>query len=99
MEEKRISQLRYDFNSRPYARGDPESAPADWMERLISIHAPTRGATVINGATAGGNRFQFTPLREGRRKMDEKAWAIIKFQFTPLREGRQGNYWGDTATR
>ena len=32
--------------------------------------------------------FQFTPLREGRRKAGKFPSAAILFQFTPLREGR-----------
>ena len=34
---------------------------------FISIHAPTRGATIIIAAIALTALFQFTPLREGRR--------------------------------
>ena len=34
------------------------------------------------------NRFQFTPLREGRRFCLHRFEVIILFQFTPLREGR-----------
>ena len=33
----------------------------------ISIHAPPRGATRFSSGTASMKRFQFTPLREGRR--------------------------------
>ena len=33
--------------------------------------------------------FQFTPLREGRRRCWEKEPTREEFQFTPLREGRQ----------
>ena len=33
--------------------------------------------------------FQFTPLREGRRRSGIAATARILFQFTPLREGRR----------
>ena len=54
------------FNSRPSARGDPQEFS---MRRaaLISIHAPPRGATSQKNAKKGFTRFQFTPLREGRR--------------------------------
>ena len=34
-------------------------------------------------------RFQFTPLREGRRRGCADAGTDSQFQFTPLREGRQ----------
>ena len=33
----------------------------------ISIHAPPRGATAVPCEGSGMSRFQFTPLREGRR--------------------------------
>ena len=35
---------------------------------FISIHAPPRGATRADVITASAGRFQFTPLREGRRR-------------------------------
>ena len=56
--------------------------------RIISIHAPPRGATTIHATSQLHPRFQFTPLREGRP--DEKCGNRTEevFQFTPLREGR-----------
>ena len=33
-------------------------------------------------------KFQFTPLREGRRQVFLSHIALVIFQFTPLREGR-----------
>ena len=37
-------------------------------QNLISIHAPPRGATALSQKIMWMNRFQFTPLREGRQK-------------------------------
>ena len=80
----------YDFNSRPSARGDLRRGEALALN-IISIHAPPRGATTL-GALLKTERekFQFTPLREGRLVLRfvqmAPTWA---FQFTPLREGRQ----------
>ncbi len=55
------------FNSRPSARGDvPAPEVADAPEG-ISIHAPPRGATCTTCGHVSSSRFQFTPLREGRR--------------------------------
>ena len=54
------------FNSRPSARGDSYKRRKA-MSEIISIHAPPRGATLME--THKGNHyvlFQFTPLREGR---------------------------------
>ena len=58
------------FNSRPSARGDKRAWRNDANCVLISIHAPPRGATPpaqpqIRTACV----FQFTPLREGRRRI------------------------------
>ena len=56
------------FNSRPCERGDV-LALVQHLGAKISIHAPARGAT--NRGTmfwAMNSKFQFTPLREGRRQ-------------------------------
>ena len=77
------------FNSRPSARGD--NFQLRWHIRAsISIHAPPRGATGKgSGAGRTGRRvFQFTPLREGRRRNETMKIMHKVFQFTPLREGR-----------
>ena len=83
-----LQQFQKYFNSRPSARGDW----GNWVRKIktidISIHAPPRGATNTYGAISYYVIFQFTPLREGRRR---KFWAAVVsfvFQFTPLREGR-----------
>ena len=58
------------------------------MIKLISIHAPPRGATVKSRNPHILPTFQFTPLREGRLAQAELSRANQQFQFTPLREGR-----------
>ena len=56
------------FNSRPSARGDPKEGKG-MSGFVISIHAPPRGATAQAFALlAAVLQFQFTPLREGRRR-------------------------------
>ena len=60
---------------------------------VISIHAPPRGATETADNNAEIAKFQFTPLREGRRRshpLPRENRTI--FQFTPLREGRLIQY-------
>ena len=61
------------------------------MSNSISIHAPPRGATawwVVPPLRQ--KRFQFTPLREGRRmQVVTFQRQRERFQFTPLREGRR----------
>ena len=54
----------------------------------ISIHAPPRGATGGIPTALVTDKFQFTPLREGRRPQIISVEADKTFQFTPLREGR-----------
>ena len=78
------------FNSRPSARGDEMKRCKGGTVSTISIHAPPRGATRQSQAThTGGYTFQFTPLREGRRKAAQNRAYGAQFQFTPLREGRR----------
>ena len=59
------------------------------ISRMISIHAPPRGATTICDGTLLRFAFQFTPLREGRRVKYCPFAESWLFQFTPLREGRR----------
>ena len=62
--------------------------------RRISIHAPPRGATSRRPGVRASGKFQFTPLREGRRTAALHAAIAALFQFTPLREGRRnGKRW------
>ena len=77
------------FNSRPSARGDPCSLLLLLNCGVISIHAPPRGATLAIRFTFFNEKFQFTPLREGRLFQYYQRYLFQKlFQFTPLREGR-----------
>ena len=57
--------------------------------RDISIHAPPRGATSVNEKKPPLEKFQFTPLREGRHEILLLFYSRRRFQFTPLREGRR----------
>ena len=57
----------YYFNSRPCGRGDRSPAPS-FARLLISIHAPAGGATGSTIYCHVAKVFQFTPLREGRRR-------------------------------
>ena len=47
-----------------------------------------RGDTRWCKSCTGGTKFQFTPLREGRRTTSWTRFYPALFQFTPLREGR-----------
>ena len=59
-----------DFNSRPSARGDSDVRLPGFPGDFISIHAPPRGATPKPQSKPVENQFQFTPLREGRRRWE-----------------------------
>ena len=63
-------QRRGYFNSRPSARGDARWRGI-WAGAMISIHAPPRGATALDYYKKNAEKFQFTPLREGRRVLPE----------------------------
>ena len=76
-----------DFNSRPSARGDFGGGGLRHL-LIISIHAPPRGATAASWTICRNSKFQFTPLREGRRYTTLCPLRSAPFQFTPLREGR-----------
>ena len=56
---------------------------------LVSIHAPTRGATYGKGTGRRRFGFQSTPLREGRQSDLCSLSGLVMFQSTPLREGRR----------
>ena len=83
------TNTRYYFNSRPSARGDARRRRRR-AGRPISIHAPPRGATRAYCLPLPVRMlFQFTPLREGRRRPKCFPSPPPLFQFTPLREGRR----------
>ena len=100
------------FNSRPSARGDVDRGGARRNRRVISIHAPPRGATLHEkrgklsglisihapprGATPSQRRLRLSSTNFNSRpsaRGDGDQWGNwvrkIKFQFTPLREGRR----------
>ena len=75
-----------DFNSRPSARGDGGFGQGDAIE-AISIHAPPRGATANVQPLLLGDKFQFTPLREGRLIPKEKWQFGRDFNSRPSARG------------
>ena len=74
------------FNSRPSARGDGLDTRRQ-CARPISIHAPPRGATYQVAGIKISLRFQFTPLREGRRNRPACAAADCNFNSRPSARG------------
>ena len=77
------------FYSRPYARGDKFTGVNTSVMKIISTHAPTRGATRKNC------RFLFVttdfysrPYARGDVNIAKQTATFHKFLLTPLREGR-----------
>ena len=68
-------------------RGATFEQMANAIPYIISIHAPPRGATsdAINDIKA--ERFQFTPLREGRREKQERIFGGHHFNSRPSARG------------
>ena len=63
--------LRCCFNSRAREGRDvPEEH--DWLVRVVSIHAPARGATPTNHPTPTDTMFQFTRPRGARRVLERR---------------------------
>ena len=76
------------FNSRPSARGDAPYSSSRPRRRHFNSRPSARGDDVQQEA-AKPTAFQFTSLREGRRKIIELLHLDMEFQFTSLREGRR----------
>ena len=79
--------LGHDFNSRPSARGDQPAASRAASGQQISIHAPPRGATVQLTVVYRREKFQFTPLREGRLDAPTGDAIHIDFNSRPSARG------------
>ena len=77
------------FNSRPSARGDLAQRGRK-RQRVISIHAPPRGATQLGIPTVPCIRLIsiHAPPRGATRGTYHRSFPAL-FQFTPLREGRR----------
>ena len=56
---------RFDFNSRPYTRGDAQMINAQAVVDISTL-APTRGATAMFSKYLKHSKFQLSPLHEGR---------------------------------
>lgn len=59
-----------------------------WIAAMVSIHAPTRGATSVQRSQQEMQRFQFTLPREERRASIVTELVGVQFQSTLPREER-----------
>ena len=83
----RLTPSLSSFNPRPHARGDVKSDQFTRLD-LVSIHAPTRGATFFSTSYIKRRMFQSTPPREGRPSSTLAASRQHCFNPRPHREGR-----------
>ena len=74
------------FNSRPSARGDSIQYNMS-IRKIISIHAPPRGATIVSAFSHSCLSFQFTPLREGRHHQRVRRCGGNDFNSRPSARG------------
>jgi len=75
------------FNSRAHAGRDVEPGGRCPL-RSVSIHAPTRGATVVRRELPMRSMFQFTRPRGARHTRQSGTWQGPVFQFTRPRGAR-----------
>ena len=74
------NSISSDFNPRSYKRSDSPTCPSS-ISLIISIHAPTRGATFPLFQLIYIHKFQSTLLQEERRV---KLYVVItQFNFNP----------------
>ena len=78
----------FNFNPRSHERSD-HYIPDEFKSYIISIHAPTRGATMTSDETGMVAIFQSTLPREERQYFDEPNETPAEFQSTLPREERQ----------
>ena len=79
------------FNSRPCTRGDFIAVPTGLLD-VISIHAPARGATKKSIFAQRPNKFQFTPLHEGRPRSPGSEATSRNFNSRPCTRGDGKRY-------
>ena len=79
------------FNPRSHERSD-ETYKTLYISDLISIHAPTRGATLLKLAISISLIFQSTLPREERPMLLYRSAVMLLFQSTLPREERPSLY-------
>ena len=81
--------IRKLFQSTPLREGRPARRPGRCRLRPVSIHAPSRGATIADGTTADAAAcFNPRPFARGDATAAAAGGKELLFQSTPLREGR-----------
>ena len=83
------------------AEAEDENAAADLLSRkpaATPIHAPPRGATGIKNMLEDVDPFQFTPLREGRRRGADRG-IHMGFYFNSRPSARGDKDWSPPLAR
>ena len=82
------------FNSRPSARGDPPPRPPSGACCYFNSRPSARGDFTSDARERGWYRFQFTPLREGRRDARGQRHIRRYFNSRPSARGDAGGSGG-----
>ena len=77
------------FQFTPLREGRQFLSEAVAAGRIISIHAPPRGATTLFSSWNVRSTFQFTPLREGRPERRKRNERVCNFNSRPSARGDQ----------
>ena len=76
------------FNSRPSARGDSDSAHSEFIGCYFNSRPSARGDGIMRLAKQGKNVISIHAPPRGATQKSQKNVICRLFQFTPLREGR-----------
>ena len=88
---QRMLEIRQElgkFQYTPLGEGRQSASHPYHRQQDISIHAPTRGATLPPLWRCGLSYFNSRPWVRGDTMAAFTSCSIIRFQYTPLREGR-----------
>src|SRR5260370_108761 len=79
------------FRSTPLREGRPARLGSINRFQIVSIHAPARGGTVVQGAVKQRvkNSFDPRPCARGDSPFPHLCNPGMQFRSTPLREGRR----------
>ena len=93
LREGRLARLRVfgaaaNFNSRPSARGDSDSAHSEFIGCYFNSRPSARGDGIMRLAKQGKNVISIHAPPRGATQKSQKNVICRLFQFTPLREGR-----------